>query len=57
MEIGDVYVEISLVIGTKTQTEVGYYWFNPGALYAGNKVMIDMEQKTLKAVLVDKIFY
>ena len=57
MEIGDVYVEISLVIGTKTETEIGYYWDKPGALYPGNKVMIDMEQKTLKAVLVDKIFY
>ena len=57
MEIGDVYVEISLVIGTKTDTEVDYCWDRPRALYPGNKVKIYMEQKTLKAVLIDKIFY
>ena len=43
--------------GTKTDTEINYYQNEPKTLYTGNKVKIYMEQKTLKAVLVDKIFY
>ena len=57
MEIGDVYVHFHAELDLETKTDIYYFRENDGAFYYGNNVNIELYKKSLRTILIDKIFY
>ena len=57
MEIGDVYVEFFAELDLQTGTDLYFIKNNDGAYYPGNSVSIYLTSKSIKTILLDKLFY
>lgn len=57
MEIGDILVSLYAEKDLKTKIKIRYLRDNQGSITPGNNISIRLHKKSIKTILVDKIFY
>ena len=57
MEIGDVYINFHAGLDLKTETNLYFIGNNNDAYYPGNYISIYLTSKSIKTILLDKLFY